>query len=101
MSEVNEGSGMSIVVAAVIGAAVGAGVALLWAPCSGRETREWLANRTREIKDGTKLELEHGKDAVRRVAKEIGKEIGKETEEVANAGGRPSRTELGSPTMRL
>jgi gas vesicle protein len=34
-----------------IGAAVGAGIALLYAPYSGQETRQLLARRSREVKD--------------------------------------------------
>jgi gas vesicle protein len=71
MKEISEGSGRAILVAAVVGAAVGAGVALLYAPCSGKETRGWLAHRTRVIKGKTSNVVEHGKEAVRRVAKEL------------------------------
>jgi gas vesicle protein len=35
-----------------IGAVVGAGVALLFAPYSGKETRQMLARRSRAVKDG-------------------------------------------------
>ena len=96
MSDVHESNGMSIVVAAVIGAAVGAGVALLWAPCSGRETREWLAHRTRELKDRAKSGLEHGKEAIRSAAKEIGRD----SEDVASAHDRPPYTEANATTAR-
>lgn len=74
MSDVNQGSATGILMAAVVGAAVGAGVALLFAPWSGKETRGWLAHRTREIKVRTTNALEQGKDAVRRAAKEIGRD---------------------------
>jgi len=54
MNDVNPGGGPGVMVAAaLVGAAVGAGMALLFAPCSGSETRRWLAHRTREIKDRT------------------------------------------------
>lgn len=74
MSDVNQGNGTGILVAAALGAAVGAGVALLLAPCTGKEARGWLAHRSREIKDRTTSALEQGKEAVRRAAKEIGKD---------------------------
>lgn len=64
------GSGKGFMAAAVIGAAVGAGVALLVAPRSGRETREWLALRTQEVKDGATSALDHGKEMVRQAVKE-------------------------------
>jgi gas vesicle protein len=54
MNEVNPGGGPGMMVtAALVGAAVGAGMALLFAPCSGSETRRWLAHSTREIKART------------------------------------------------
>ena len=96
MSDINQGSGNGIVVAALVGAAVGAGVALLFAPCSGRETRGWLAHRTREIKDRTTTAFEHVKEATRRAAKEIGRDA----EEAPNAHARPAFTEAGATKVR-
>ena len=58
----------TLLVAAAVGAAVGAGAALLLAPWSGKETREWLANRSRQLKNGTTTAFEVGKDATRRTA---------------------------------
>jgi len=58
----------ALVVTAIVSAAVGAGVALLCAPQSGRESREWLARRARELKERVATALEQGKDA-------IGKEV--------------------------
>ena len=96
MSDINQGSGTSILVAAVLGAAVGAGLALLFAPCSGRETRGWLAHRTREVKDRTTSAFEHGKDAIRRAAKELGRNA----ETSASARDRPAQFEAAATTMR-
>lgn len=75
MSENNLNSGNGILVAAVVGAAVGAGIALLFAPCSGRETREWLASRSRDIKDRTTTAFAQGKDSVMRAAKDLGRDV--------------------------
>ncbi len=96
MSEINQGSGKGILVAAVVGAAVGAGIALLFAPCSGKETRGWLAHRTREIKDRTTSAVEHGKEAIRRAARDIGRDA----ERTATAHDRPAHTEAGATTIR-
>jgi gas vesicle protein len=74
MSDINQGGGMGILVAAMVGAAVGAGVALLLAPCSGKETRDWLAQRTGELKDRTTNAFEQGKESIRRAAKDIGRD---------------------------
>jgi gas vesicle protein len=72
MSETNRSGGMGIMLAAVVGAAVGAGVALLVAPCSGKETRGWLAQRTRRLQETTTSAYAQGKNAIQQAAKEIG-----------------------------
>jgi gas vesicle protein len=71
--ERNQGRGMGIMLAAVTGAAVGAGVALLFAPCSGKETRAWLAHRSRELKTKSMSVYAQGKDVIQAKAKELGK----------------------------
>ena len=74
MKDINPGNVTGILVAAVVGAAVGAGVALLFAPYSGRETREWLGQKSRAIKDRVTFAVEESRDSVLRAAKEIGKD---------------------------
>ena len=96
MSEANRGSGTGIVMAALFGVVVGAGVALLFAPCSGRETREWLARKTRDAKDRTTSALEHVKEATRQAAREIRRGAG----ESAIAHDRPVDTEAGDTSVR-
>jgi uncharacterized protein YoxC len=96
MSENNQGGGNGIVVAALVGAAVGAGIALLLAPCSGRETRGWLASRSREIKDKASRAFEQGMQATERAVTEIENAA----EGVLNSADRPARAETGSTTLR-
>jgi gas vesicle protein len=48
-----------------IGAAVGAGIALLYAPYSGEETRQLLARRGRDMKSRVTGAVEATKDAIR------------------------------------
>ena len=96
MNDVTQGTSKGIIVAAVVGAAVGAGVALLLAPCSGRETRRWLAHKTREVKDRTTSAFEQGRDAFRRAAKEIGRDA----EGTAQAHDRPANTEVVAKPVR-
>ena len=71
MREITPGTVGTLLAAAAVGAAVGAGAALLLAPCSGKETREWLANRSRQLKAKTTNAFEMDKDAARRTAAEI------------------------------
>ena len=58
-------------VGAAVGAVVGAGVALLLAPKSGKETREWLGSKTRETKGMLGEAFERTKAAVRHEAQVI------------------------------
>jgi gas vesicle protein len=50
--------------ALAIGALAGAGIALLLAPRSGRETRDALAGKAREIKDRAEQALGDAKDVL-------------------------------------
>jgi gas vesicle protein len=58
-------------VGAAVGAVVGAGVALLLAPKSGKETREWLGAKSRDVKLRLGDAVERTKAAVRHEAQVI------------------------------
>jgi gas vesicle protein len=61
----NEGAGAgSVLLAFVIGAVSGAAVALLYAPASGRETREYLGDRAREGRDRATAAAEKGRELI-------------------------------------
>lgn len=61
----NEGSGSgSVLLAFVLGAVSGAAVALLYAPVSGRETREYLGDRAREGREKAAEAAEKGREIV-------------------------------------
>ena len=62
MAKDNSGS---IMVAFVIGALTGAAVALLFAPASGEETRELLAEKAREGKAKAREAVDQGRDYYR------------------------------------
>lgn len=62
MAKDNSGS---IMVAFVMGALTGAAVALLFAPASGEETRELLAQKAREGRDKARDAMEQGRDYYR------------------------------------
>jgi gas vesicle protein len=56
----------------LLGALAGAGIALLFAPAAGRQTRSWLGDRSRMLKDGAgdgvgavKNAIETGADVVK------------------------------------
>lgn len=61
----DEGAGGgSILLAFILGAISGAAVALLYAPASGRETREFLGEKAREGRDRAAEATERGKQAI-------------------------------------
>jgi len=61
----DEGSGAgSILLAFILGAVSGAAVALLYAPTSGRETREYLGERARESKELAAKAAERGREII-------------------------------------
>ena len=61
----DEGSGSgSVLLAFILGAMSGVAVALLYAPASGRDTREYLGQRAREGRDRANEAAEKGRQAV-------------------------------------
>ena len=92
MSDNENGNGnfSGLIVSAILGAAVGAGLALLYAPRSGKETRELLAQKARKAREKARAALEQGKEAMRR-----------EVEDVVNTREVPSfNRAAGSPRAR-
>jgi gas vesicle protein len=69
-----------LVVGAILGAAVGAGVALLCAPRSGKETRELLARKSREIRERAARAFVQGRHTARRQAAAMAVEREEEAE---------------------
>lgn len=63
MSKDNSGS---LMVAFMIGAFTGAAVALLFAPASGEETREFLGQKAREGKARAREAMDQGRDYYQR-----------------------------------
>ena len=62
MAKDNSGS---LMVAFVIGAMTGAAVALLFAPATGEETREFLGQKAREGRDKARDAMDQGRDYYR------------------------------------
>lgn len=57
-----DSSGGSVMIAFVVGALTGAAVALLFAPASGEDTREYLGKRAREGKDKAREAMDQGRE---------------------------------------
>ena len=60
----NNGRAGGLLIAFTIGAAIGAGVALLYAPRSGKETRKLLARKGKELKDQATETIEDAKEFI-------------------------------------
>lgn len=61
----NDNSG-SVLIGFIVGAMTGAAVALLFAPASGEETRDYLGERAREGRDKAREAMEQGQDYYQR-----------------------------------
>jgi gas vesicle protein len=62
----DEGAGAgSVLLAFILGAVSGAAVALLYAPATGRETREYLGERAREGRARAAEAAEKGREALK------------------------------------
>ncbi|MBI3849325.1 MAG: YtxH domain-containing protein [Verrucomicrobia bacterium] len=62
MSDNNSSQVRGFLTAFAVGALMGAGMALLYAPRSGKETRDLLAQRTRELKNKAGDALDQAKE---------------------------------------
>jgi len=61
----NEGAGAgSIFLAFILGAVSGAAIALLYAPATGKETREFLGDKAREGRERANAAAERGREAL-------------------------------------
>lgn len=66
MSRNNDSSGAGILLAFMVGAITGAAVALLFAPATGEETREYLGQKAREGRDKARDAAEQGREFYQR-----------------------------------
>ena len=72
MSHQNQGiGGGTVLLAFVAGAAVGAAVALLFAPAPGNETRAYVNRRAREARDRAAQAAEQGREIFNRQRENI------------------------------
>ena len=72
MSQQNQGIGSgTVLLAFVAGAAVGAAVALLFAPAPGNETRAYVNRRAREARDRAAQAAEQGREIFNRQRENI------------------------------
>lgn len=65
MSRDNSGAG-SVMLAFMVGAITGAAVALLFAPATGEETRDFIGQKAREGRDKARDAVEQGRELYQR-----------------------------------
>jgi gas vesicle protein len=74
MAERNGATFLEVALSFVVGAIVGAAVALLYAPASGRETRRYLREKAESLRDKAELAIEQTKSRIRRAQRAIAEE---------------------------
>jgi gas vesicle protein len=87
----NEAQGGSAVMTFIAGAVIGAGVALLLAPCSGEETRRRLGDTARRWRDEGKNRVNQARETINEIREDAKQAI--ETGREAFAQGRRQRAE--------
>lgn len=92
MSDENKGSSFATMSAAfAVGALVGVGLALLYAPKTGKETRELVGKKMRDIKGAAGSVIEEGKHLIQE-GKQKAHEVYEKGKEVAHEiGGSADR----------
>ena len=66
----DNGGSATVLLAFIAGAIGGAALALLYAPASGRETREYLGDKAREGREKVNAAIDHGREAYERARSE-------------------------------
>jgi len=82
----NNDNGASILVAFIAGAAVGAAVALLFAPATGEETREYLGQRAREGRDRAADAARQGRELLKNQRDNVTTAFDRARQQFQNAG---------------
>jgi len=80
-------SGAGLLLAFVAGAAVGAAVALLFAPASGEETRDYLGQRARDGRERASEAMREGREILNRQRDSIASALDRVRERAGAAPG--------------
>ena len=90
MSRDDSGAG-NVLLAFLLGAVSGAAIALLYAPASGRQTREFLGEKAREGRDRAAEMAEKGREMVNQGRETLSTalERGREAYQQARSGSEP------------
>lgn len=72
------------VAGAAFGALVGAGVALLYAPQSGRRTRGKIRRRAEDLAERAEEQVEHAREDARRAAEDVRRSVEESGERISD-----------------
>jgi gas vesicle protein len=99
-----EGTGASFALGLFAGAVIGAGVALLFAPKTGNETRELLGQQYRGLADrvneATETLKEQARERSQQITSQLSDRVSSVTERLSSAGDRSSSA-TGSTADRM
>ena len=85
-----------LLVAFIAGAVTGAAVALLFAPASGEETREFLSERAREGRERAAEAARQGREALQRQRDQLANAFERGRDAYQTARGSAAETEQGA-----
>ncbi|MGQ0732697.1 MAG: YtxH domain-containing protein [Acidobacteriota bacterium] len=75
MANDSSGGAGTVMLAFLVGAVTGAAVALLFAPASGEETREYLGTKAREGRERARQAVEQGREAYKRQSEAVSQAV--------------------------
>lgn len=86
-----DNTGGTVMLAFLLGAMTGAAAALLFAPASGEETREYLGQKARESRARARDAVEHGREVIQAQREQLTSAVerGREAFQQARERGEP------------
>ena len=94
------GSAPAVLLAFLLGGVVGAGLALVFAPLSGRETRERIKDLTEEVKEKAEGAIEEIRDKVKETL-DVGKKTLEEKKSILTAAVEAGKEAFDKEKARL
>src|SRR3989442_15954675 len=100
MASDNSAGAGSVMVAFLLGAVAGAAAALLWAPATGQETREFLGEKAREGRERATEAAAKGREAINRGRETVATALERGREAYQQARSAAPTSSSSAPTSR-